>query len=483
LACALVCLACGGTARAQEAAAPPAYLAAVEGTVTLERDGEVQPAVRNMPFVPGDRLRTEAGRVEIDFPDGTAIEVDPYSEVEAVSPTRVRVLAGSIDHVARRAETPASAAYLPQDLQQYSSTLDQSGSWQDTAPYGQVWYPAVAPGWRPYYYGSWSAVPSIGWTWVGLDAWSWPTHHYGRWGHARNAWFWIPGRAWSSSWVSWGVATDYVGWCPLGADGRPVFALSIGGNRPWAGWTVMARSDFGTRSAYAHNYSVDSRYFDARTPFIETSRAPAAPSRARGRIESREPRRVESRDSVESREPGARSRDRGAPRDAVVPPATPASLAVPRGPVPESRPTTRDDRPATGGSRRGDPIAVPRSVAPPPTMPAKDYRPTNDYRPPNAYRPSTTGSRPAERPAEQPAPPSATPPGAAPPGSASPGTAPPQRAVPPSTAQRDATPRDATTQESGAPRNQPAAGAKSEAAGGGGRSAGAAPAAGVKRPR
>src|SRR6266852_9968201 len=103
----VLCLPVCGIARAQETAAPPAYLAVVEGTATLERDGEAQPAVRDMPFVTGDRLRTAAGRVEIDFPDGTTIEVAAYSEVEAVTPTRVRVLAGTIDHLQR---PPADAA-------------------------------------------------------------------------------------------------------------------------------------------------------------------------------------------------------------------------------------------------------------------------------------------------------------------------------------------------------------------------------------
>src|SRR5947207_15163409 len=128
----VVAVAIGGVARGQEAL-PPAYLAVVEGTATLERDGEAQPAVVNMPFVPGDRLRTAAGRVEIDFPDGTTIEVAAYSEVEAVSPTRVRVLAGTIDHLQRSPAEAASAAYLPQNLQKYGSALDRNGSWQNTA--------------------------------------------------------------------------------------------------------------------------------------------------------------------------------------------------------------------------------------------------------------------------------------------------------------------------------------------------------------
>src|SRR4051812_17292038 len=71
----LAYLAVCSAVRAQEPVAPPAYIARVDGEATLEREGEVEPAVRGMPFVAGDRLRTSAGRVEIDFPDGTAIEV------------------------------------------------------------------------------------------------------------------------------------------------------------------------------------------------------------------------------------------------------------------------------------------------------------------------------------------------------------------------------------------------------------------------
>src|ERR1044072_2554738 len=180
--------------RAQELP-PAAYVGSVSGQVTLEREGVAEPAVQNMPFVAGDRLRTAAGRAEIVFPDGSGSEVDEYSEVEAVSDTRVRLLSGTMDHLQRPAATSSqSANYLPADLRTYGNTFDQYGSWQYDEPYGYVWYPWVGAEWRPYYYGSWSPIRSYGWTWVGLDAWAWPTHHYGRWGYARNAWFWIPGR-------------------------------------------------------------------------------------------------------------------------------------------------------------------------------------------------------------------------------------------------------------------------------------------------
>src|SRR2546428_12415361 len=96
----VVCLAAlaTGVARAQEAP-PPAYIALVEGAATLEREGEVTPAVVNMPLIPGDRVRTTAGRVEIRFPDGTGIEVAEDSAVELITPTRVRLLPGTLDRL------------------------------------------------------------------------------------------------------------------------------------------------------------------------------------------------------------------------------------------------------------------------------------------------------------------------------------------------------------------------------------------------
>jgi len=127
----LTAIACAGAFHADaQDAQPPAYLTVVTGEATLERAGESEPATANMPFVAGDRLRTGAGRVEIAFPDGTAIEVGENSEVEAISPTRVRLIAGTMDHIQRTVAPSRSASYLPQDLQTYGNTFDQYGSWQ-----------------------------------------------------------------------------------------------------------------------------------------------------------------------------------------------------------------------------------------------------------------------------------------------------------------------------------------------------------------
>src|SRR6266852_8170490 len=92
---AVLILACGFVARAQDAAGPPpAHISFVEGTAQVEHGGEWETAVINLPLVEGDRVRTGAGRVQVLFPDGTSIDLDPYSEIVFVTASRIRVSAG-----------------------------------------------------------------------------------------------------------------------------------------------------------------------------------------------------------------------------------------------------------------------------------------------------------------------------------------------------------------------------------------------------
>ncbi len=508
----LVAVAIGGVARAQEAP-PPAYLAVVEGAATLERDGEAQPAVVNMPFVTGDRLRTAAGHVEIDFPDGTTIEVAAYSEVEAVTPTRVRVLAGTIDHLQRQLAEAPSATYLPQDLQKYGDTFDRNGSWQYTAPYGYVWYPSVTQDWRPYYYGSWAPVPSYGWTWIGVDTWSWPTHHYGRWGYGRNAWFWIPGRTWGAAWVSWASASDYVSWCPLGYDGRPVFGYSVFGadsgwrfrtglDHRWNGWTVMPRRDFGAHGAYTPHYEVDPRRIASDTPFIVQARAPVALPHATSSSAVTSPGASAgfAIPRVGGREPIAVGRDRNPrPSPTGTPPATddrrpgeyrrgPAvampRVAMPRVETPRTPETPRASAPE--GTRMGGAPPTPRVMMPPPAQ-----QPTNGYRtPPATLRPPTTDYRRSDEPRAAPS--YGAPSRSAQPERAAPAerSAPVERAVPRLAAPAErsapvqrAAPQSAAPAERAAPPPRSAPAGAPHEGGARERSGGAAPTAGSRRPR
>jgi Family of unknown function (DUF6600) len=357
-------------ARAQEAAPPPAYLAVVEGNATLEREGEVVPAEQNMPFVQGDRLRTLDGRVQIVFPDGSAIEVAENSAVECISPSRVRLLAGTMDHVQRAVGGGGteSAAHLPPELNVYGGTFDQNGSWQYDAPYGYVWYPTVAADWRPYYYGYWSSVPTYGYTWIGVDAWSWPTHHYGRWGYARNRWFWIPGRTWSAAWVSWASAPGYVSWCPLGFDGRPVFAF-YGFGRSFAGWTVLPRGDFGGHRYYANRYGVDPRRLPTNVAFVAHNTPPRADRIGRANVNNGPSVGV----AVPRRQPPATSSQPPTARRPATTGGAIQSAAVAARPAPATNPVPPAENAPTGNgfgrpSPNGRPgVPMHYGIAPRPT--------------------------------------------------------------------------------------------------------------------
>ena len=115
---------------------------------------------------------------------------------------------------------------------------------------------------------------------------------------------------------------DYVSWCPLGFDSRPVFALSVigttrgdHGGGGWFGWTVMSRSHFGGRGYYAHRYAVEPRI--------------AAVGRRRSSSQSRPPvslpRSVDSRHGAGLRSPAVGRRSCGGSR-AVAPPSATQSV-------------------------------------------------------------------------------------------------------------------------------------------------------------
>src|SRR5438034_10639794 len=80
------------SAAAQET--PPPYLAVIEGAANIDRQGDVQQAVPNMPVLPGDRVTTIGGRVEILFPDGSALDLDHDSSVELLTPIRINLSTG-----------------------------------------------------------------------------------------------------------------------------------------------------------------------------------------------------------------------------------------------------------------------------------------------------------------------------------------------------------------------------------------------------
>jgi FecR protein len=78
------------------AADPPAHVSFVDGAAVLERDGQPDSSPANMPLLAGDRLRTQGGRVEILFADGSALHVDANTTVDFQSDELVRLLDGRI---------------------------------------------------------------------------------------------------------------------------------------------------------------------------------------------------------------------------------------------------------------------------------------------------------------------------------------------------------------------------------------------------
>ncbi len=99
---------------------PPAHVSWLEGDVALERDGQPDLAPANMPLLAGDRVRTDAGRVEILFADGSTIHLDARTTVDFQSDDLMRLMRGRIRlsipgrnrDVRYRIDTPSAAALI-----------------------------------------------------------------------------------------------------------------------------------------------------------------------------------------------------------------------------------------------------------------------------------------------------------------------------------------------------------------------------------
>jgi len=74
----------------------PAHLAVIDGAAWLDRQGRSESAPANMPLIAGDRLRTERGRVEVLFGDGSALYLDQFTTVDFQSDALLRLLAGRV---------------------------------------------------------------------------------------------------------------------------------------------------------------------------------------------------------------------------------------------------------------------------------------------------------------------------------------------------------------------------------------------------
>jgi hypothetical protein len=137
----------------------------------------------------------------------------------------------------------------------FYDNLGSGGNWVEVADYGYCWQPTVAvsnSSWRPYSDGYW-AYTDVGWTWVSYEDFGWATYHYGRWTRLRDrGWYWVPGREWGPSWVSWRTGGDYVGWAPLPPRG--------GGEAAYESRPITAQVDVEFDIGPAYYNFIDVRY-------------------------------------------------------------------------------------------------------------------------------------------------------------------------------------------------------------------------------
>ncbi len=106
-------------------APPPANLSFVDGGVDLVHDGVAETAVAGVMLVEGDIVRTANGRAEIVFADGTLLHLDAGTELEMLSPLRLRLSDGRI---MLRVSAAATRAYTI-DTQAASVQLEPRGEY------------------------------------------------------------------------------------------------------------------------------------------------------------------------------------------------------------------------------------------------------------------------------------------------------------------------------------------------------------------
>jgi Family of unknown function (DUF6600)/FecR protein len=131
----VVCLAAPTPARAQDPAGEvPAHISYVDGAAVLERDGRNETAPTSMPLLAGDRVRTQAGRVEILYADGSTLHLDSSTVVDFQSDEVIRLMngrvrlniAGSTRSVGYRVDAPAAWVQIAMPGEYRISVLAES---------------------------------------------------------------------------------------------------------------------------------------------------------------------------------------------------------------------------------------------------------------------------------------------------------------------------------------------------------------------
>ncbi|GAB3629206.1 Putative prolin-rich exported protein [Pandoraea terrae] len=189
----------------------------------------------SLPIAQGQRLRL-AGTNLLQQPLTGPIEVDAFDDWGRARDARE--------------DASVSARYVPRDMTGFES-LDDYGTWEDTASYGTVWVPSETPDdWAPYRTGHWAWIAPWGWTWVDEAPWGFAPYHYGRWAYLNARWCWVPGPVavrpvYAPALVGWvGGSSGNNGWSvALAAGGAGVAWFPLGPHDPY-------RPAYHTSSAY-----------------------------------------------------------------------------------------------------------------------------------------------------------------------------------------------------------------------------------------
>jgi len=155
-------------------------------------------------------------------------------------------------------------AQLPQDVRYMTggTALAESGSFETTQQYGEVWYPrGVAADWAPYRDGHWAYVAPWGWNWVDNASWGFAPFHYGRWVQYGGRWGWCagaPGIAYGGGYPVYSPAlVSFVGVGGALLAGA-AFGFGVGfGHGGGIGWVPL-----GFNEPYYPSYHVSQRYFE-----------------------------------------------------------------------------------------------------------------------------------------------------------------------------------------------------------------------------
>ena len=139
LACASLTSAQTPTPAAPSTTPPPlAHVSHVDGSASLDREAQAEALTAGLPLLPGDRLRTETGRVEVLFADGSALHLDEFTTADVLASDLVRLLDGRVFLLAAGGRDPARAQRYQIDAPAASAQTNWPGQYRMAAVAGRV---------------------------------------------------------------------------------------------------------------------------------------------------------------------------------------------------------------------------------------------------------------------------------------------------------------------------------------------------------